>query len=187
MAIPERRPRPEVAPNEDASPKESVCPKGRVGQAGLVPGEASPVSRPRLFRPAPGDDPDRPRASEARPLWRQHLIDAEGGVKQAVRGDSIFFVLMFTSAAVVTLGFTLGLSPAEWAMLAVAGASVASVELLRQVVLEAVEIAAERHRSRARRMFRLATAASSVASAGAAIGTLLIFGARLGRLFGLTG
>lgn len=138
--------------------------------------------RPRLFDPATPSSAPPPTAPRA--PWRQHLVDAEGGVKQAVRGDSVFCVQLFAAAAVLVLGVTLGLGAAEWALLVVAGAAWTAVELVRQLVRVFAEKLAETDRSAARRVDRLATAAAAACLAGAGIATALIFGERLWRLFG---
>ncbi|MEM7811740.1 MAG: diacylglycerol kinase [Planctomycetota bacterium] len=133
---------------------------------------------PDLVESAPSDAARVPRA-----MWRQRLVDAEGGVKQAVRDDSVFFVQMFAAATVGILGVALGLSAVEWALILAVGTCLTVAELVRQVVRVAAGLCEDRHGSEARRMLRLATAASSVAAVGGVLCTAMIFSARLWQLF----
>ena len=119
---------------------------------------------------------DKPRrAARRRAAWRQWLIEAERGITAGFRSDSIFFVHLFTGSLVVAASAMLGLSAAEWAILALAIGITISAELFHQVLKQLGDLVAQAGPKRARTIRRFGVAAVAVAtfSSGAAIGIIL--------------
>ncbi|QDT65708.1 Prokaryotic diacylglycerol kinase [Calycomorphotria hydatis] len=116
-------------------------------------------------------------------MWRQRLIEAERGITQGFRGDSIFFVHFFGGALILAAGIAFWLTLAEWALLVLAFSAVVTTELLHQVVRDICEELRGIRPATARRVHRLSTAAICTMTIGAIIIVCLIFGAHFCQIF----
>lgn len=120
---------------------------------------------------------------KSRAGWRQALVDVERGLVQGIRFDSSFAVHFFMTSVVVTMGFVLGISAVEWAVLVVALAMVLSSQLFHQMLRILWKETEHQLPERLRPIIRIASAAVSVAIAGAACAIVILFWQRLDGLW----
>ena len=123
------------------------------------------------------------RSQARRSAWRRRLVDAERGLAQGMRGDSIFFVHFFAGSAVLAAGFVLGVGPWQWAVILLAWTGVISAELFCQALRTMADALAAAHPDEALRVRRVAVAAVTVTILGALATSGLIFGHRLWQVF----
>lgn len=122
-------------------------------------------------------DESHTRRQQKRPAWRQHLVQTERGVVRGVRGGSAFFVHFFGCSLVLAIGFVLGLSPFEWAAVALCATVVLAAEMFNQAIKALVAIDAE-NREKTKALV-ISTAAVMVAVVGSLLTVTLIFAAKL--------
>lgn len=101
-----------------------------------------------------------------RPAWRQRFIEAERGITQSIRRDSIFFVYMFAASVVVAACLVLGISYLEWAVVVLAITMVLASELFNQVLRAIASSVGHHLNEQAQRAFRIGTAAVFVTITG---------------------
>lgn len=137
-----------------------------------------PTKRPTVIRRAIATI--RPK----RAVWRQRLVDAEGGFKLFLRGDSALFVHLFTGVSVIIGGLLVGLSVIDWAIVVLCMSGVLIAELFHAALrLFATEAAGVGEETR-RQLSRIAVAGVMTALGSAVLTMGLVFGRRVWELFG---
>ncbi len=116
--------------------------------------------------------------------WRLKFACALRGVKQGIRGQSSFFVHFFVAAMVVVAATVLKCDRIEWLALTIAIAMVLTAELFNSALeslARAVDLGINAH---LRDALDIGSAAVLTVSIGAVVVGLIIFGPRLGAMFG---
>ena len=124
------------------------------------------------------------RVRPRRAIWRQRLVEAEGGFKLFLRGDSALFVHLFSGAAVIIAGLLVGLTIVDWAVVALCIGGVLAAELFHSVIRGLMSSVAGPSEAERERLARMAAAGVMSVLVGAVVCTLLLFGRRLWELFG---
>ena len=119
------------------------------------------------------------KCHKQRAAWRQRLVQAERGIGNGARQDSIFFVHIFTSTLILLAGGVLGLVSWQW-MLVVSSLIVLFVAELFNQALKSMALAfGEVPPPPVQQALGMSTAASMLALCG----TLIIAGVTLGQRF----
>lgn len=135
----------------------------------------------------PGFDPPIDEPSPRRPKrpWSGKFNDAWRGLKRGIRGHSSFFVHFFFAALVVVSAFALHCTLVQWCLLL----GCIGMVLVAEVFNSAIEILFrgldEATRERSWHALDIAAGAVLLASFFAALVGALVFGERIGFLFGL--
>ena len=117
------------------------------------------------------------KCHKPRSAWRQRLVQAERGLGNGARQDSIFFVHIFTSTLILLAGGVLGLVSWQW-MLVVSSLIVLFVaELFNQALKSMSQAFGEIPPAPVQQALGMSTAASMLALCG----TLIIAGVTLGQ------
>ena len=116
--------------------------------------------------------------------WREKFRDAFIGLKLGVRGQSSFFVHVFSAAAVIVVAAVLGVSLIEWCLLLLCIAGVLTAEMLNSALESMAKAITNEHDPHLRIALDVGSAAVLLASAGAAVVGTIIFANRLGILIG---
>ena len=116
--------------------------------------------------------------------WREKFRDAFIGLKLGVRGQSSFFVHVFSAAAVIVVAAVLGVSLIEWCLLLLCIAGVLTAEMLNTALESMAKAITDQHDPHLRISLDVGSAAVLLASAGAAVVGTIIFANRLGILVG---
>ncbi len=137
---------------------------------------------PQSHAPGPTlDAPDitpRPR----RAAWRQRLVEAEGGLKLFLRGDSTIYSRLFIAIAVCLMALVVRLTVVEWALVMGCLFGTLVVELLHASVRELAAASGTEPVSGLPAV-RLSAAATLIANCGATVCVALVLASRLWRLF----
>lgn len=118
-----------------------------------------------------------------RPAWRQTLVDIERGLVQGLRFDSCFAVYFFVTSVVVAMGFVLGISAVEWAVLVVALSLVLSAQMFHQMLRILWKETEHQLPERLRPLIRIASAAVCVAIVGSACAIAILFWQQMATMF----
>lgn len=119
------------------------------------------------------------KCHKQRAAWRQRLVQAERGIGNGARQDSIFFVHIFTSTLILLAGGVLGLASWQW-MLVISSLIVLFVAELFNQALKSMSLAfGEVVPPPVQQALGMSTAASMLALCG----TLIIAGVTLGQRF----
>jgi diacylglycerol kinase len=114
-----------------------------------------------------------------RPEWRQRLVQAERGFMCGLRADSTLFAHFFVWLVIFTMGLVLWLHWQQWIIVGLALSFALSAELFHQA-FRALLIDPERESTpQETRVLGLATAATVIATLGAATPVITIFWQRL--------
>lgn len=117
------------------------------------------------------------KCHKQRAAWRQRLVQAERGIGNGARQDSIFFVHIFTATMILLAGGVFGLLAWQW-MLVVSSLIVLFVaELFNQALKSLVQAFGETPPVPAQKAVGMSTAASMLALCG----VLIIAGCTLGQ------
>ena len=116
--------------------------------------------------------------------WTRKFADAFRGLSRAVRSQSSFLVHILVAAAVVVLAAVLGVSAAEWCLLAGAIAAVLAAEVFNSAVEALARAFGPERNLRIRDALDMASAAVLVAACGAIVVGCIVFGPRLLALVG---
>ena len=116
--------------------------------------------------------------------WWEKFRDAFIGLKLGVRGQSSFFVHVFSAAAVIVVAAVLGVSLIEWCLLLLCIAGVLTAEMLNTALESMAKAITDQHDPHLRISLDVGSAAVLLASAGAAVVGTIIFANRLGILVG---
>ncbi|MBN2022317.1 MAG: diacylglycerol kinase [Pirellulales bacterium] len=116
-------------------------------------------------------------------LWSEKFRDAFRGLKQGVRGQSSFFAHFFLAAVVIVAGWTLGVSRAEWCLLALCIAGVFSAEMFNSALESMAKAITHEHNPHVGGALDIGSAAVLIASIGAAVVGAAVFLHRVGLLF----
>jgi diacylglycerol kinase len=116
--------------------------------------------------------------------WARKFGDAFRGLKVGVRGQTSFFVHLFTAAAVIIAAAVLGMSLVEWCLLLLCIAGVLTAELFNSALESMAKAITGESDPHLGNSLDIASAAVLLASLGSAIVGLAIFTRRLGELFG---
>jgi diacylglycerol kinase len=116
--------------------------------------------------------------------WVRKFRDAFRGTKEGVRGQSSFFFHFFAAVMVVAAGAVLGLDRVEWCLLVLCIAGVLTTEMLNSALESMAKAITGESDPHLGNSLDIASAAVLVASIGASIVGLIIFGHRLAHLLG---
>lgn len=119
-----------------------------------------------------------------RATWRQRLVEAEGGLRLALRSNSTLFVHLFAGSVMLVTGAVVGFSVPDWLFILAAFAAVIAAETFNLAIQTLAAELASNSPAAWRRTFRLSTAATLTVVAGAVLTSLVIIARHLGRLFG---
>jgi diacylglycerol kinase len=124
------------------------------------------------------DNPHSPERS-----WSEKFRDAFRGVKLGVRGQSSFFVHFFFAVAVIVAAIVLGVSDyREWCLLILCIAGVLAAEMFNSAMELLARCISDQPDARLGRALDIGSAAVLIASVGAAVVGLIIFGRHLMEL-----
>jgi diacylglycerol kinase len=126
----------------------------------------------------PNDTPSSRRS------WLRKFRDAFRGVKEGVRGQSSFFVHFFAAAAVVVAGVVLRVDRYEWCLLVLCISGVIVAELFNSALESMAKAITGKNHPHLGNSLDIGSAAVLVASIGASIVGVIIFGNRLGVTLG---
>jgi len=116
--------------------------------------------------------------------WWEKFRDAFVGLKLGVRGQSSFFLHVFSAATVIVLAAILGVSLIEWCLLLLCIAGVLTAEMLNSAMESMAKAITDQHDPHLGIALDVGSAAVLLASTGAAIVGTIIFANRLGMLVG---
>ena len=116
--------------------------------------------------------------------WWEKFRDALIGLKLGVRGQSSFFVHIFTAAAVVVVATVLGCTLSEWCLLLLCIAGVLTAEMINIAMESIAKAITDEYNPHLDVALDVGSAAVLLASAGAAVVGTIIFANRLGMLLG---
>ena len=117
-------------------------------------------------------------------IWREKFRDALIGLKLGVRGQSSFFVHVFSAATVIVVATILAVSLIEWCLLLLCIAGVLTAEMLNSAMESMAKAITDQHDPHLRIALDVGSAAVLLASAGAAVVGTIIFANHLGILVG---
>lgn len=121
---------------------------------------------------------DKPvKCHKTRAAWRQRLVQAERGIGNGARQDSIFFVHIFTSTLILLAGAVLGLLAWQWMLVLISLFVLFVAELFNQALKSLVLAFGETPPVAAQKALGMSTAASMLALCG----VLVIAGCALGQ------
>jgi len=115
--------------------------------------------------------------------WATKFGDAFRGFRRGVRGQSSFFVHFFFTLAVVVAGFALEVDRTEWALLVVAITMVLTAEMFNTALEQLVKSTVKKHDPEVGAALDISSAAVLLASAGAVVIGVMVFGPRLWGMF----
>ncbi len=116
--------------------------------------------------------------------WREKFRDALIGLKLGVRGQSSFFVHVFSAATVIVVATILSVSLIEWCLLLLCIAGVLTAEMLNSAMESMAKAITDQHDPHLGIALDVGSAAVLLASTGAAVVGTLIFANRLRILVG---
>lgn len=124
--------------------------------------------------------PDNPISPKR--FWSRKFRDAFRGMKEGVRGQSSFFVHFFAAVLVIVAGAVLGVSPAEWCLLVFCITGVLTAEMFNSALESMAKAITGESDPHLGDSLDIGSAAVLLASVGASIIGVIIFGHRLGNL-----
>jgi diacylglycerol kinase len=145
-------------------------------------GEPAPLAdrpRPRLHRP--DSAPSLP--ARRRAIWHQRLIEAEGGVRLALRSSSTLYFHLFSFSIVGVTCTILGISALEWLLILAALLATVAAEMFDLAIRNLVEALSPTAPGLFRRTLRLSTAATLTTIGMATLVSAGIIGLHFWRLF----
>ncbi len=116
--------------------------------------------------------------------WWEKFRDAFVGLKLGVRGQSSFFLHVFSAATVIVLAAILGVSLIEWCLLLLCIAGVLTAEMLNSAMESMAKAITDQRGPHLGIALDVGSAAVLLASTGAAAVGTIIFANRLGILVG---
>ena len=136
-------------------------------------------------RLTPAAEPDdvlswQPRSRRA--PWRQHLVDAEHGLREGLRRDSTLCMHLFVDCLILVVCGGLGLAVWQWAVLSLTLTGMLAVEFFHHALRVMSHLLPDR--PAAAHVQRLGTAGALVATVGGIATILLLLADRLYELFG---
>jgi len=117
------------------------------------------------------------KCHKPRAAWRQRLVQAERGIGNGARQDSIFFVHIFTATLILLAGGVLGLVPWQWMLVVSSLIMLFVAELFNQALKSMAQAFGEVLPAPVQQALGMSTAASMLALCG----TLVIAGFTLGQ------
>lgn len=117
-----------------------------------------------------------------RPTWRQHLVDAEHGLREGLRRDSTLCIHLFLDCVILVVCGVFGLAPWQWVALSLALTGMLVAEFFH-LALRAMASLFPDQRAAAH-VQRLGTAGALVAAVGGLATILLLLAERGQELFG---
>ena len=121
----------------------------------------------------------KPRAA-----WRQRLVQAERGIGNGARQDSIFFVHIFTSTIILLAGGVFGLVHWQWMLVVSSLIMLFVAELFNQALKSMAQAFGEVTPAPVQQALGMSTAASMLALCGALVIAGLTLGQRIVEMFG---
>ena len=122
-------------------------------------------------------DNKRSKCHKPRAAWRQRLVQAERGIGNGARQDSIFFVHIFTSTLILLAAGVLRLLPSQWLLVVSSLIMLFVAELFNQALKAMAQAIGETPSPQVQQALGMSTAASMLALVGA----LVIAGSTLGQ------
>ncbi len=119
----------------------------------------------------------REKCHKPRAAWRQRLVQAERGIGNGARQDSIFFVHIFTTTLILLAGGVLGLTAWQWLLVFGSLILLFVAELFNQALKSLAQAFGETPPPPVQQALGMSTAASMLALGGA----LVIAGCTLGE------
>lgn len=119
----------------------------------------------------------REKCHKPRAAWRQRLVQAERGIGNGARQDSIFFVHIFTTTLILLAGGVLGLTAWQWLLVFGSLILLFVAELFNQALKSLAQAFGEAPPPPVQQALGMSTAASMLALGGA----LVIAGCTLGE------
>jgi diacylglycerol kinase len=133
-------------------------------------------------------DTSVPRAWDSAPrrrsAWRERLIDAECGLRLCLRSDGTLFAYLFAVTCIVAAGIVIRLDVREWAMVILAVTVVLSAGIFNQMLRLLVRSVAHHLPRSSHDAAKVGSTAVLVASIGAAVTVILVFGQRIAHFRG---
>ncbi|MFV0446583.1 MAG: diacylglycerol kinase [Planctomycetaceae bacterium] len=139
----------------------------------------SALPSPRLHHP--DSAPSLP--ARRRAIWHQRLIDAEGGLRLALRADSTLHVHLFVASLVAVVGGVLGFEFVEWIVIAVGFLAISAAEIFHQAVQSLVSQLNPGATGIHRKTLRLSTAATLTVALGFWLASTCIIARHLWLIF----
>ncbi len=140
--------------------------------------------------PFPSRRSEQPKSSTAisdadrkRSPWRRRLVEAERGLTEGFRADSIVFGHLFIATIVIMAAFVLGISHLEWGLLILSFAVVLSAEFFHLAIRSMIRTFEPLCGDSLQPAHRIATAGVFITITGSLAIGLLIFTPRLWHLF----
>jgi diacylglycerol kinase (ATP) len=116
--------------------------------------------------------------------WRRKFADAFRGVRVGVRGQSSFRVHLVAAVAVAAAGAILRVSLVEWCLLALCIAVVLTAEMFNSALESMAKAVTGQNDPHLGNSLDIGSAAVLIASIGASVVGLIIFGQRLAIMLG---
>lgn len=136
--------------------------------------QSSAFAGPRIYD---GHEVELPQ--KHRSPWRQRLVDMERGVTHSFRGDSTFFVHLFTATLIFCVAFVLGITALQWVLMSMVFTVVIAAEMFQLAIRRLVRSIDGLDEPVALEVERISAAAVMVAILGAGITITAIFCDRL--------
>lgn len=124
------------------------------------------------------------KCHKPRAAWRQRLVQAERGIGNGARQDSIFFVHIFTATLILLMGGVLGLLAWQWTMLLGSLVLLFVAELFNQALKSMALAFGETIPPPAQKALGMSTAASMLALGGVLMVAGFTLGQRMSEMFG---
>lgn len=128
--------------------------------------------------------PKPPKCHKQRAAWRQRLVQAERGIGNGARQDSIFFVHIFTATLILLMGGVLGLLAWQWMMVVSSLVLLFVAELFNQALKSLAQAFGETTPPSVQKALGMSTAASMLALAGVLMIAGFTLSQRMSEMFG---
>ena len=124
------------------------------------------------------------KCHKPRAAWRQRLVQAERGIGNGARQDSIFFVHIFTSTLILLAGGVLGLLTWQWLLVVSSLIVLFVAELFNQALKSIAKAFGEVTPPPVQQALGMSTAASMLALCGALVIAGVTLGQRIVQMLG---
>lgn len=159
-----------IVPNVHQSPASSTPTHGTLLEPASSTATVNPVKPPKHHKP--------------RAAWRQRLVQAERGIGNGARQDSIFFVHIFTATMILVAAIVLNIAPWQWMLVAFSLIMLFVAELFNQSLKAMSQAFGETPPAPVQQALGMSTAASMLALAGVLVVAGFSFAQRVTEMFG---
>lgn len=124
-----------------------------------------------------------PKVHKPRAAWRQRLVQAERGIGNGARQDSIFFVHIFTATLILLAGGVLGLMSWQWLMVISSLITLFVAELINQALKSLALAFGESSPAPVQQALCMSTAATMLALCGVILVAGVTLAQRMSEMF----